>query len=421
MQPNQDLIKELPVSFRDKLTGILLSGETVLISLPGAFGEALVITNRRAVVLRENLSSVGNGSGVEAFTYLISDITGADVSKTSTGGVIVIESPKVPQEIEKHAVFFPSFDIDNFTKAGDTLKAILAGAKPAEPVKAAAGASADPDPDDPDGHAKCSECGAQLRGSALFCWNCGVSTGFLCEVCGEHIVAGSSFCTGCGAQAVPDEGKCPGCGRMMPGRQYSFCPWCGQALTTKCYVCGASVSRSWVHCANCGLKLGSDVIDPRTLRAAYARASDEEERTESPIFGQQTAVPAQPPAQAGNASLAANYNDRGKQLFEQDDLEGAIREFKNAVELEPNNSAYHCNLAVALDENDQDEEAKVEYQKTLELNPNDTTALLYIGYMYSENDDQEEASRIWKHLVEIAPGTPDAEEAKENLRHLGAL
>ncbi len=91
------------------------------------------------------------------------------------------------------------------------------------------------------------------------------------------------------------------------------------------------------------------------------------------------ATAAEPAPQAG-AVTAEEHNRRGQKSFENDDIEGAIREFESAVKMAPDNPSYHCNLAVAYDENEQDDLALAEYEKTLGIDPDDVTALLSLGY-----------------------------------------
>jgi Flp pilus assembly protein TadD len=118
---------------------------------------------------------------------------------------------------------------------------------------------------------------------------------------------------------------------------------------------------------------------------------------------------------------AEQHNQRGRELFDSEDLEGAIREFQLAVEADPGNASYHCNLAVAYDEHEQDTEALAEYENTLRLDANDLTALLSLGYMYNENEEVDKAKESWNRVIQIAPDTAEAQEAQTNLDNLGKL
>ncbi len=94
---------------------------------------------------------------------------------------------------------------------------------------------------------------------------------------------------------------------------------------------------------------------------------------------------------------------------------------RSAVGLDPENSSYHCNLAIAYDENEQDDKAFGEYDRTLQLNPNDLTALLSLGYMYNENDEVDKAQAAWRKVIQIDPNCAEANEAEENLRNQDKL
>jgi tetratricopeptide (TPR) repeat protein len=194
----------------------------------------------------------------------------------------------------------------------------------------------------------------------------------------------------------------------------SYCPDCGAMQSPICVGCGTQISPEWTYCASCGRQLGAD-IDCRTGAAVRRRAEQLEERERT------VAGPGPQPREANQASSAEEHNKAGTEFFEKEDFEGAIREYQAAVQLEPNNSAYHCNLGMAYDEADREDEALAEYQKTLELDPNDLTALLSIGYMYSENDQPDEAREAWNRVLQMAPDSAEAQEVRQNLRHQAEL
>lgn len=128
---------------------------------------------------------------------------------------------------------------------------------------------------------------------------------------------------------------------------------------------------------------------------------------------------AQPvPADQGEAE---RYNQEGARYYDGEQYEQAITAFREAVRLDPGNSLYRCNLAVALGEGGQEEAAFNEFRKVLESNPNDITALLNLGYMYSERERKEEARQAWERVVQLSPDSPEGQEAQENLQHLQSL
>jgi len=54
---------------------------------------------------------------------------------------------------------------------------------------------------------------------------------------------------------VPNEGdRCRSCGELLPtGRAITFCPHCGQNLTTmNCAACGSELEMGWKFCPACG-------------------------------------------------------------------------------------------------------------------------------------------------------------------------
>ncbi len=154
----------------------------------------------------------------------------------------------------------------------------------------------------------------------------------------------------------------------------------------------------------------------------------EEEATAADTSKADVAVEATPyPAAMDSATpvaqnaTAADHNKKGQELYEAGDVEPAIREFKAAVGLEPNNASFHCNLAIAYDDAEQDELALIEYETTLGLDPNDTTALLSLGYMYNENEEYDKAQAMFARVLDADPNSPEADEARVSLRSQGNL
>jgi Flp pilus assembly protein TadD len=117
-------------------------------------------------------------------------------------------------------------------------------------------------------------------------------------------------------------------------------------------------------------------------------------------------------------STAEDHNQRGVELYENERYDEAVDQFKKALALDPGNSLYHCNLAVAYGERGDVSEAFSEYQRALSLNPADLTSLLNLGYAYEQQGETEKARREWQKLVDAAPLSAEADEARENLTSL---
>jgi len=98
----------------------------------------------------------------------------------------------------------------------------------------------------------CPNCNAELPEVALFCPECGSSTGHRCPKCGAPASATADICQDCGAwllegqckfcyAEIPDEALfCPECGKPKEG---IFCPHCGKlSIFDFCSGCGKPVT-----------------------------------------------------------------------------------------------------------------------------------------------------------------------------------
>jgi Flp pilus assembly protein TadD len=122
-----------------------------------------------------------------------------------------------------------------------------------------------------------------------------------------------------------------------------------------------------------------------------------------------------------SSAEAEALNQRGIEAYERERFDEAIDMFRRALALDPQNPAFHCNLAVACGENGLDDEAFTEYQRTLSLDPGNVTALVNLGYLYSERERYEEARDCWERAIRDAPDSPEAAEARANLQNLEQL
>ncbi|MEN6371061.1 MAG: zinc ribbon domain-containing protein [Armatimonadota bacterium] len=412
-----NLVQFLPSDLNSALQQTISPGEATLISLPGAMGEALAVTNSRIAVVKDK----GPTEGIEVFSYPLVKVTDVELGTSATGGMLIIKSPGKAAD-EKRTVYFSSYDRAKFESATEKIKELVSVAETAAnggristaaaPVAVNSTASASSS-----GIQKlvCSSCGCELDAHNAFCPSCGANVQDICQVCSGAIPAGANYCPSCGSEAKTVALTCPACGKRVNSSVMSYCPHCGTSLSPKCASCGAAIIIGWPRCRYCGREIGSENM----YRGMYAQRQRElEEQANAPSPVDKTSEEAYVEEKQSPADF---HNAKGAELFEDDKINEAIDEFRSAVALEPNNYSYHCNLAAAYDEAGQSDDARREYERTLELNPNETTALLYLGYLLNEQEDSERAASLWKRVIEVAPGTPEAEEAQQNLSAQGSL
>ncbi len=397
----EDLKQNLPISLQDELEKNLSAGEQVVISLPGAFGEAFALTDKRALVIRE----LDSRSGYQVFSYANGRINGAEAVSSGTGGYIELRLAEPVSQADMARVYFPSYELSKFTAAAEHIRA-LSAEQPDQPARPRAVSTETP----ADG---CQACGEPILAGDTFCSKCGRQVMIICSICSARSPAGSDYCTRCGSKMVEFDPNCPRCGGRIQWAA-SFCSDCGSIVDHRCAACGSMFARDWKYCVSCGRELGSDKVDAGTARSMRARLDGIRDSMQGRASTESSDDETDSP---DTDATAEELNARGRELFDSDHVDEAIHAFERAASLDPSNPSYHCNLAVAYDEADRDEEALEEYERTLELDPNDLTALLSLGYMYSERDDFERARSTWSKILAIAPDSAEAQEVRNNIKH----
>jgi tetratricopeptide (TPR) repeat protein len=396
---NDSLIETLPSALNDAARRVLGTAETILISLSGALGEALVATDRNIVVVRET----DPYHEPDAYAHPIARVKDVITGSSPSGGYLSI-SAVYPVSDDGGTVYFPAEKQALFEAAAAVLRTRLAMA----PSNTNSTPMPQPVASAPQNTPVCPKCGASVGERHAFCAKCGEQLQDICEICGSAMSRGALYCPQCGSDAKPAGLSCDACGARANSRFMTYCPQCGTALKAKCAACGASIVAGLPHCRFCGREIGSaSGISGRSIsRLAMHKDSEAPAVVETP-----PAVEEEPPA-----SQASVHNARGAEFFDEEKIKEAADEFRMAVTLEPNNASYHCNLAVAYGELDMDDDARREYERALELDPNERTSLLYLGCMLNESDEVEQARTLWQRLIQTSPGTPEAEEAAQNMQ-----
>jgi tetratricopeptide (TPR) repeat protein len=100
-----------------------------------------------------------------------------------------------------------------------------------------------------------------------------------------------------------------------------------------------------------------------TLAAVLRQLGDAQGAAEEAKEGAQIATVSK------NLQAATFSTNSGKRLLAADDVDGAIAQFRSAINSEPNYAAAHYQLALALSRQGHKDEAKKEFQKAAELDP----------------------------------------------------
>jgi tetratricopeptide (TPR) repeat protein len=101
-------------------------------------------------------------------------------------------------------------------------------------------------------------------------------------------------------------------------------------------------------------------------------------------------------------------NVRGAVLDNQDQPDGAIRQYREAIRLKPDYGNAHFNLANALLDKGQVAEAIEQYRAATRSNPDDTHAHYNLGVALIKKDQVDEAVREFYETIRLKPDYADA-------------
>ena len=135
---------------------------------------------------------------------------------------------------------------------------------------------------------------------------------------------------------------------------------------------------------------------------------------------------------ARQAPGAKSLHEMGCYYLAVRDFDEAIKRLKEAVAFDGRSARIHCDLGTAYfekgkirDPHDSRREpdefslALVEYNLALELAPHRLEVLFNRGLLSMKTSSYSKASSDWLEYIKMDPGSPWAEEARENLRQIG--
>jgi Flp pilus assembly protein TadD len=118
-------------------------------------------------------------------------------------------------------------------------------------------------------------------------------------------------------------------------------------------------------------------------------------------------------ARGSISSAARSHNERGLSLLAKGQTDDAIREFREALRIQPDYADVYLNLGNALMTVGRTDEALTHFQRALMLQPNHAEAHNALGVVLAENGRIDEAIAHYQTALRIKP---DFAEAKKNLQ-----
>jgi tetratricopeptide (TPR) repeat protein len=97
----------------------------------------------------------------------------------------------------------------------------------------------------------------------------------------------------------------------------------------------------------------------------------------------------------------------GNKLYGENKFSEAAASYEEAIQLSPDQWAYHFNLGLACKKMGKDEEAKTAFSRALELNPGAFSVNKELAENLAKAGNYEEAKRLYRKAVEISADDPD--------------
>jgi RNA polymerase subunit RPABC4/transcription elongation factor Spt4 len=418
------LIEALSAELQEALDEALAAApepEELRIAVRAGTREALAATTRRLLLLRR--PPVGTFGPVETLIAPLASLSGVRAEPRAAGGRLRWECPLpgAPTTVE-----YPN---------AETSKYWLVARRLGELIAEAGGNAPSPAPETPTAGTQrsCPRCRTPVPPDGSWCPRCGLQAFDPCWGCGRPLAVGDNHCTACGLpNTEPAVVECSACGARV-ARGQVYCPGCGHQARRACPECERPLRRDWSYCPECGaqaaephaLETGSPLPEAEAAVRTSPSPASVPPRQRSPLLDPtpRAAAPHPPPpppaAPRGPTpavhARAEEANTAGTRAYEANRLEDAVRHFRRAVELVPDNATYYLNLGVACGELDRKEEALAAYRRAVELNPSDPAPYLNMGYLHMAADHQAAAREMWEAVIRVAPDSEEAREARENL------
>jgi len=144
---------------------------------------------------------------------------------------------------------------------------------------------------------------------------------------------------------------------------------------------------------------------------------EQQGKLEEALRAYENARDVQPRSRDGIDAAVSAHTVRGKIAIQAENLDQALEEFKQALELQPKNAANHFNLALLHLRRNELAEAAAAFDRVIELDPSETDAYLPLADILEKSGREQEAIETYERLIALGE-EPLASRAKVRLHLL---
>jgi cytochrome c-type biogenesis protein CcmH/NrfG len=286
------------------------------------------------------------------------------------------------------------------------------------------------------------------------------------------------FCVYCGIDLsrVPKSPVCPNCSGpvSLPSASGSFTPGISDSTSGKkfCHQCGTALLPDAKFCQSCGTPVPVDsVSSPKTGTNKPGQSSPSKKKTPkrkdskqpagSPLIlilgtvgiglagllflnpnilrtdnlSLESAAPSSPALSKENADRMKqlqqdinkdpnNYSalvSMGNLLFDSQNYSETIQYYQRALKFHPEDANVRVDLGAAYSYLKNIPLAIQETERAIQDSPRHVNAHFNLGIMYSSAGNFAKAKEYWQKTMELAPGSPIAKSAEENIKRLAGM
>lgn len=136
------------------------------------------------------------------------------------------------------------------------------------------------------------------------------------------------------------------------------------------------------------------------------------------LEGELEIIKAEKPDLKGNSDVAKIYSTIGDIHMRRDNFPEAMKFFKKAIEIDPNDHAVAYNVAEIMFVAGKTEEAIKYYEMAIKIKPDWPKSYKQLGYAYLNMGDTKKAIEMFNTFLKLDPNSPEAPGIREVIKSL---